>query len=190
MKISEIYDFEENRQYNSDKYLIRFIREGNWWRAYEWSAYLAHNFPNSLDDKNRLSVTKKHYVELNKDLVVVGLQIKSFGKYLPGITTSESAFTINDGYIDVDASEYFVGHEIKCDDCKVLLNSWKNKIELSEKKKKGGTEATSNDNGKNTNEIARLLNDINDYQLANKTMVENTVFLNGIQERIKKILNR
>ena len=135
MKIKEIYDFENNRQYTSDKYMIRFIREGTWWRAYEWSAYLAHNFPNGMDDSKRLFVTKKHYVELGKDLVVVGLQLKSFEKYLPCIITDDSCFSFENDYVDVNADKFFetIGNEIV--DCKKVLEDWKCGFQLSEKKK-------------------------------------------------------
>jgi len=91
MKVKDIYEFETNRNNELDKYKIRFFREGTWWRAYEWSAYLSHNFPNGLDENKKLLVTKKHYKELNADLVVVGLQLKSFEKYFPNIKIDDNS---------------------------------------------------------------------------------------------------
>ena len=44
MKYSEIIELEK-RTNIEDLYIIYFYKEGDWWRAYEWSSYLVANFP-------------------------------------------------------------------------------------------------------------------------------------------------
>ena len=46
--------FESEKRNGDDLYDIHFHMEGSFWRAYEWSAYLARNFPSGLDDSQRL----------------------------------------------------------------------------------------------------------------------------------------
>ena len=184
MKISEIYEFEGNREFPRDKYRIRFIHEGNWWRAYEWSAYLAHNFPNNLPEKDRLSLSKKHYVDLGKDLVVVGLQLKSFEKYLPNVKFDNNLFSIEDSYFDIYADKFYNKNEISFDDFDTFFENWKNEIKLSDKKSK----RSENNNLNNNENLLEIAKEISDYQISNKTLIENTVFLDNIQAKIKKII--
>ena len=58
MKYSDIFQLE-TRQTIEDLYKIHFYQEGDWWRAYEWSSYLVLQFPNNLEDKNKLKPTHK-----------------------------------------------------------------------------------------------------------------------------------
>ena len=189
MKVKDIYEFERNRNYSSDKYIIRFFCEGTWWRAYEWSAYLAHNFPNGIEENKKLLVTKKHYKELNADLVVVGLQLKSFEKYFPSIKTDGDSFSLENGYMDIDVKDFLNDDIEKLVDYKGAFESWKEnfKISVKQNEKCGKIDETNNSTGKN--DVYNILHEISDYQISNKTLVESITFLNYIQTRMKKILN-
>lgn len=189
MKVKDIYEFEHNRNYSSDKYTIRFFREGTWWRAYEWSAYLAHNFPNGIEENKKLLVTKKHYKELNADLVVVGLQLKSFEKYFPNIKIDGDSFSLENGYMDIDVKDFLNDDIEKLGDYKSSFESWKEnfKISVKQDEKCDKIDETNNPIGKN--DVYNILHEISDYQISNKTLVESITFLNYIQTRVKKIMN-
>lgn len=189
MKVKDIYEFERNRNYISDKYTIRFFREGTWWRAYEWSAYLAHNFPNGIEESKKLLVTKKHYKELNADLVVVGLQLKSFEKYFPSIKTDGDSFSLENGYMDIDVKDFLNDDIEKLGDYKSAFESWKEIFKISVKQDEKCDKIDEDNNSIAKNDIYNILHEISDYQISNKTLVESITFLNYIQTRVKKILN-
>lgn len=193
MKIKDIYEFEHNRNYDSDKYTIRFFREGTWWRAYEYSAYLAHNFPNGIEEDKKLLVTKRHYKDLNVDLVVVGLQLKSFEKYFPNIRINDDSFSLEDGYMDVNVEDFLNNDIEKLENCKKIFENWKDGFKISVKtdEKYNKNDETSNSTGNPTgkNEVYKVLHEISDWQISNKTLVESITFLNYIQTKVKKILN-
>ena len=189
MKVKDIYEFERNRNYSSDKYTIRFFREGTWWRAYEWSAYLAHNFPNGIEENKKLLVTKKHYKELNADLVVVGLQLKSFEKYFPGIKKDGDSFSLENGYMDIDVKDFLNDDIEKIGDYKSAFESWKGNFKISVKQDEKYDKIDEANNSIGKNDIYNILHEISDYQISNKTLVESITFLNYIQTRVKKILN-
>lgn len=189
MKVKDIYEFEHNRNDGSDKYTLRLFREGMWWRAYEWSAYLAHNFPNGIEENKKLLVTKKHYKELNKDLVVVGLQLKSFEKYFPNIKADDDSFSLENGYIDIDVKDFYHGDIEKMNDYKATFESWKNSFKLLDGKNEKSTNVNESNNSFAQNDVYRILHEISNYQISNKTLIESITFLNDIQTRVKKILN-
>ena len=53
MTHSQIIEIEK-RNTNEDLFKIQFYLEGEWWRAYEWSAYLCELFFDTLEDSNKL----------------------------------------------------------------------------------------------------------------------------------------
>lgn len=193
MKVKDIYEFERNRNYDSDKYIIRFFREGTWWRAYEYSAYLAHNFPNGIEEDKKLLVTKRHYKDLNVDLVVVGLQLKSFEKYFPNISINDDSFSLENGYMNINVEDFLNNDIEKLENCKKVFENWKDGFKISVKpdEKYNKNDETGNLTGNSTgkNEVHRVLHEISDWQISNKTLVESITFLNYIQTKVKKILN-
>ena len=178
MKISEICKFEEGRNFKNDKYVIRFIHSGDWWKAYEWSVYLCNNLPN----KNKLSLVSKHYSKLNKDLLYIGLQKKSFYKYFPQFKNVDDIFLSENDYVDINVEEFYTNHEIyTCDNLKLFFENWKFD---NFKIKNDETFESENET------IYNLINEIFNYDISNKTMVENTIFLSNIQIKIRNFKNK
>lgn len=180
MKICDIYNFEKNRDFNKDKYVIRFIRNGNWWSAYEWSAYLAHFFPNKISDDKKLSFVAKHYSVLNDDLIYVGLQKKSFMKYFPGLCDTDDLFIDSVEYVDVDTCKFFEDNNV------IFCDNFNYEMLLSEIKTNLLKDKTIINSEECNFRINSIIDDILNYDITNKTMVENTIFLNNIQIRLRK----
>lgn len=174
MKIEEIYNFESTRN-EENKYIIRFFKNGNWWQAYEWSAYLAYNFPNNLKDNKKLSVLSKHYKKIDKDLVYIGLQKKSFSKFFPNADYCENDFNNDILYFDINVESFF--HDNFDDDLSTILKKWKH--DLIDNKHNGQI---------NNLDVMTLINEIVNYDISNKTMIDNTLFLNSIQMKIRELL--
>jgi len=82
MTNEEILKFEYNRS-KENLNTIYLVRDNNdWYKAYEWSAYLLEFYPKSLSDK-KLNPTKKYYTGIKQELIWVSLKNTSFEKFLP-----------------------------------------------------------------------------------------------------------
>ncbi len=125
MRIKEIVDAELKE--DRDVSLIRLYREGAWYRAYEWSAYLAHFFPNGLSDAQRLNPIHKRNKELGSTVVSVGLKMEMLGKFMPNVVPD-----IQDGYADVhvDLSLYDNPSDLTFAN---MLDAWKGDIPVRDK---------------------------------------------------------
>lgn len=58
MTHSQIIEIEK-RNTNEELFKIQFYLEGEWWRAYEMSAYLCNHLGNNLEETEKLKPTKK-----------------------------------------------------------------------------------------------------------------------------------
>lgn len=125
MKIADIVKYE--RGFDRETNIMRLYKEGVWYRAYEWSAYLAHFFPNGLTEVQRLRPTHRDNKEYG-DLICVGLKLDMCAKFLPNV-----APIMNEDYVDfvVDLSQY----NLESADYDVLLKSWKDAIPIKEEPK-------------------------------------------------------
>lgn len=73
MKYSDIF-IKETRNSENELYQIHFYQEGDWWRAYEWSSYLVAQFPNALEEKDKLKPIRRSYKENEDGIIFVGLK--------------------------------------------------------------------------------------------------------------------
>ena len=191
MKTKDILTAEKQRK-PEDMYKIYFYSVGNWWRAYEWSAYLCNIFPNGLDEKNRLTIT--HRNDKSGDYVFVGLQSASFDKYLP-MAMKDLNVGINDESFSVDVSAF-----IKDKNIQVYfpeeLSQWKESIPIkvenninSETNDKKKPIIVHNDGNKQIPNptVMEILQDIMYYPLGNKTPMDNIEFIGNIKNKIIRI---
>lgn len=118
----------EKRNSDKDLFEIRLIKEGDWYRAYDWSAYLCNNYKNEKL-KDRLKPT--HLKQKNGDeTVFVGLQPKSFEKYLP---KSVEPKTIENGIIVYDVVNYFsLIPDFNIKNYEDILKKWMEDIPIKE----------------------------------------------------------
>ena len=175
MTIKNIIDIENNRNEN-EYYFIHFFKEGNWWSAYELSAYLCHIWKNNLKDK--LKINKKHLKKENIDYIKIGLQKMSFDKYLPN---NEKYIThCDDEHIIINAKN-FIDYDINKDNYFSILNEIKNNITLPQTENKIESVKNNTNNSSNIN-IFKLLSEIDDFSTNNKTYDELITFIMKIKE--------
>ena len=182
MTIKSIIDIENNRIQDEDFYNINLFKEGEWWSAYELSAFICHFYKNTLNEK--LKINKKHLKSENIDFIKTGLKETSFEKYLPN-------FNNNIKYIDekhaiINAKD-FIDYDINKDNYLKLLNDLKEKLNINNKETE--TKIKTN-NIENNNKITLfdIFNDIIKYDINNKTNEELIDFINYLKENINKIL--
>lgn len=194
MKYIELHNLEINRN-KEDLYLIHFYLNGEWWRAYEWSAYLISLLQKDFEKENSLKVNRKTCNGIDNGITFVGLKLSSFDKYFPNVKDKK----IQDSELIIDCKD-LIDEAINYEFYKEILNDWKNTIPFAKEKIKDIKDEKQIKNEKINdnldNEVQKsslngILNKIVSYDIINHTLLENTVFINEIKNLIYKdfILN-
>ena len=157
---------------------IKLYKEGNFWRAYEWSAYLCEFFPNNLQEDEKLKPTYKDVKGVENGLIFVGLPTPSFKKYLPSIENKDF-FNDKDSVKIIDASKEF--EKIAFDDIGGLLNDWKKKYKTNPSES-----AKSHSNNFKCNNTTNVIQSLKMFPIESKTPIECLLFLSDLK---KKIIN-
>lgn len=175
--------FESEKRNGDDLYDIHFHMEGSFWRAYEWSAYLARNFPSGLDDSQRLKAIRKSAKGNEGGYVQVGLQLSSFDKYFPNVTDDSGVFEMADKHIIIHSRRFFEDADFS--DYSSVLDKWKADIRVGGKKRR-----TKGGDGIETTEsvsMESLIREITAYPMESKTLIESMQFLAHIRDAAAKI---
>lgn len=177
----------EKRDSEDDLYKIHLFLENDWWRAYEWSAYLCHKFPNNLKEIDRLKVTRKKSSLLSDGITLVGFKEVSFEKYLPSVELPKN----HNGHVILDVRKYFNLDNVTIDTVQNILLEWKNLMPLKTKESKKKqianieTEITANAEISNIkNDIPLIFKEILNYPLENKTLLDNIIFIRHLKNEI------
>lgn len=166
----------ENNRTSDNLSTIYLFREGEWYNAFEWSAFLVEFYNNNLDV--RLKPTHKHYNKVG-DVIKVGLKTASFKKYLPDII-SVDASNIDCLIYKVDLSKF---DNINFDTWKDKLKKWKESIEITSKNKKEKNTAVSVYS--RPENLFNIISELIKFDSNNKT---NEEVINFIQELRNKSL--
>lgn len=113
---------------------IKLHKEGNFWRAYEWSAYLSRLFPSDLNEIDRLKPLKKSLKGNKGEYVFVGLQMKSLDKYFPNVSNNKLFEIHNDNTLVIYAEQFFKKEDFS--NYVDILNEWKIALTFLKKKKR------------------------------------------------------
>ena len=129
MKIEEIIKLESYRKDSTQQRTVHLLKEGNFYRAHDWSAWLLVKFPMC---EKQLSVTAKKlkdgYIE-----IFVGFPCSSIEKYIPNDGTVEF-LPINDNQIDVVLTNIELG-EVTEEQLRHDIDEWKTSLPIQEEKK-------------------------------------------------------
>lgn len=140
MTYQQIFE-AETRNSDEEIYLIHFYKEGLWWKAWEWSAYLYTKFMSDLMarlDKKKLNILKR-WTKQNQEqnIVCVGLPIEAYNNYLVGFDCFE---IISDTHIVYDLSKweemkYKIDGYIDVYNYEEVLLDWKDRLPFSDEVK-------------------------------------------------------
>lgn len=128
MKLLEIYNLEHTRK---DFNKIHFYKDGDaspWYRAYEWSAFLAEYYPVGADSRKKLTPTHRNLKEDENGIINVGLQHQSISKYFPNATIEQ--IDENHVVISVDLAQYGISGDMES-----VLANWKESVPIAQQKK-------------------------------------------------------
>lgn len=186
MKQEEIYN-SENR-FNDNVKTIYLHKEGEWWRAYEWSAWLCNHIPCDVVGNERLNPIRKRANMFPDGLISVGLKATSFQKYLPCLTAKIDDIDLESGEIVFDVSDLFP--EENFDDYTELLKKWKNEYKLNNGKKSKTNDNSNEQQNHNPSFVRDILVRIAKFPIERRTPIETVTFLSEVKEEIIDFLRR
>ena len=170
--------FKDENRTIEDFLTIKFYKEGNFWRAYEWSAYLCEFFPNGLSENDKLKPTYKEIKGVDGGIIFVGLPTSSFKKFFPSLENKDF-FNDKDGVKLIDVSKEF--NKIAFENIGNILNEWKKKYRTNSPKLSTNSSNTFKCN--NTNDIIQSLKA---FPIESKSPIECLLFLSDLKKKIFK----
>lgn len=176
MRIIDIKAIEDRSQ--EDLFKIYLIPEGDWYRPYEWSAYLLNNVPSKRVQENKpLKITKKKNSAFKEDgMIYSGLKESFFPNYLPeNFETKPIKFGDNDLLV-IDVAECFKENNITFEEYPKLLKDFKETVEFFPSK----TQNTNN----NTTINKDLVDSILEFSVFDSTPFECCKFIQTLQRKI------
>lgn len=194
-KLEDVFAQEWDRENPAEWNKIHLYKMGDFWRAYEWSAWLisvvTYNEKVRMATKDRkpLHVTRMRRTDIdNATYCFVGFPIKSVEKYIPKRETFES---VDDKHVVITIAlpTPTDDSEVTFERLKEAVEKWKEnydiKVQKPKKEKLGaapGPMAVARPTG------AGILAQIMAYPLAERTAVDNIAFISSLKNQITAIL--
>ena len=184
MQITPALEYEKQRQDVDSWNKIILHKDGTFYHAYEWSAWLiktvvcTEKFQKERGDDKMLSAPR--YKTKNNEYILIGFPVESLSKFIPeyqGVREMEGGdaleITINLPLRGTETSEEMEAH----------FKQWK-KAQPEAKKpssKKDGTEPKRSG-------MFQIIADIVAYPLEKRTQEENTEFISLLKEKAAELL--
>ena len=176
--ISEIYETEHGREtYDA----IHLFAEGNFWRAYEISAWL---FTRVIHE---FKVTKRLMKGIEDPVTFIGFPRTSLDKWLPKEAQMEKVdekhivISAPDGCVDADSVEELKG----------MFEIWKDNIEVSAPSKQNAQNSSPvhhTDSNVQDISITGVMREILAFPIESKTPMESMLFLAELKKKLSKII--
>lgn len=191
-KLEDVFALEAERENPATWNKIHLYKIGDFWRAYEWSAWLiaAISFSDEVrmrtKDRRPLHVTRMLRTDVeNTTYCFVGFPIRSLEKYIPQREDYES---VEDKHVVVTIAlprpQY--GSEVTYERLAEAVERWKDTIEIKQAKPK---EQAAPDAPHSTARAGGgLLAQILAYPLEEHTAMENMQFIRSLKEQVVAIL--
>jgi len=181
MTISEIVKIETDRSEKAR--VVHLLKEGSFYHANDWSAWLMTRFPVGEAKNKPMNVTAKKL----KDGYIhafVGFPVTSLGKYVPddGSVRFEH---VSDVQIDVELLEVDFGNAT-IEDLRREVDEWKATLPLEDKSKKREAR-DAQELAPQIMRVTEIMNRIVAYPLESKSPVEAWEFLRKMRQNILAI---
>ena len=195
--LTEVFAIESDRA-TSDKWnKIHLFKMGDFWRAYEWSAWLISVITyndaarQATKDRKPIHVTRMKRTDIEGTYCFVGFPVRSLEKYIP---TRENFESIDDKHVVVTITlpQPTDGSELNEDLLVTAVNQWREGIELKKKKKdkadRTADDATGAMAGNQHPTGNGILSQIMAYPLSERTAIENIQFIQSLKQQVATIL--
>lgn len=188
--LTDVLAIEADR-HDPDKWnKIHLFKIGDFWRAYEWSAWLiavvTYNDEVRMGTKDRkpIQVTRMNRTDIEGTYCFVGFPVRSIEKYIPRRDNFES---VDDKHVVVTISlpQSSDGTAVTEEMLTKALGQWKESIEIKKKKDKKEQSAAEQPSAMPTGGV---LSQIMAYPLSERTAIENIQFIQSLKQQISTVL--
>lgn len=182
MTIAEIVEIESNRQ-SSDQYgVIHLLKENNFYRAHDWSAWLMTKFPMGEAKNKPLNISAKrlkdNYIE-----AWVGFPVASLGKYIPNDGTVKFN-PVDDNHIEIIIplpEEYL---NVEAETFRKGVDDWKESLPMNEQKKTKREDREVSEAAPRITRMSDVLARIVSYPIESKSPMEAWEFLRQLRQQV------
>lgn len=179
MKIEDIINLENNRKTKEQYGVLHLLKEGTFYHAYDWSAWLMTMFPMS-DSVPTPTVKKLKDGYMN---VFVGFPVSSLGKYIPD--GDEVQFTaITDTQLDVTVKLTDDVKESDFDTIRSQVDDWKAGLPINRGNKQRREEREVAEAAPRITRISDILGRVLSFPLENKSPMEAYEFLRELRQQV------
>jgi hypothetical protein len=189
-KISEILEIEKNREDAAQWNIIHLFKEGGFYRAYNWSAWLivavAYNdeVRKNSSDRKPLNVSRKKTKNGENDFAFVGFPLKSLEKFIPNNT----GFTpVNDTQIDISIELPATDTEISFEMLAQAFEEWKQTFPIADDKPKKDREY-SYEGTPGPHSITAVMSQVLSFPLESKTPMEAMAFISTLKQQLAALI--
>ena len=177
-QLKEILSTEQERGSLEQCSVIHLFREGTFYRAYEWSAWLCHR------DFTELKVTHR-LLKGGEDIIFVGFPLTSLDRYTPERAT---VLPSGDKSIEITLPTETFAPEVDLESLRMGFDDWKQCQPLTEASKKKVEDervrSERNAHPRLTDIMLRILA----YPIEQHSPMECMAFLGDIKQRISEII--
>lgn len=188
--LTEVFAIESDR-HESDRWnKIHLFKIGDFWRAYEWSAWLiaavTYNDQARMEtsDRKPLQVTRMNRTDTNGTYCFVGFPVRSVDKFIP---TRDNFESVDDKHVVVTITlpQPVAGNDINEDLLTRAFNKWKESIKVKQQKDKKAQPAEETQQEIHSGGI---LSQIMAYPISERTAIENIQFIQSLKQQLATIL--
>ena len=188
-KISEIISIETQREDLAAMQKIHLWKEGSFFRAYNWSAWLIVNYcyteeiRNKQVDRKPLSVTKRRFKNGDSTYCQIGFPVSSLKKFMPSVSLFNP---VDDNHTEatLDLQEAWADQTI--DTLKASYKAWEDSLEIEDKPQKTNDRETDVSSSSPLR-IMQIVSQILSYPIERKSPIENTEFISRLKQQLAAV---
>ena len=188
--IAEIFEIEKDRQDSAKWNVIHLFKEGSFYHAYEWSAWLvsevAYNdeVRQQTQDRKPLSVTHKRVKNTDGTFAFVGFPLNSLDKYIPQSCQMDFK-AVSDTQLDIYIELPTDLGELDEETISAKVEEWKQLFPVKEdKKKQKGDQAQQQQLSQRPMGMAGICSQVLAYPLEKKSPVEVVDFVSDLKRQL------
>lgn len=177
-QLKEILEKERERSTLEQCKIIHLFREGTFYRAYEWSAWLCQRYFSELKVTHRL-------LKGGEDIVFVGFPLTSLERYTP---QGASVTASDDKSIVMALPDDVFAHETDNDSIRVGFEHWKQCQPLTESSRKKVEEERARSERNAHPHLTDVMLRILAYPIEQHSPMECMAFLADVKQQISEII--